>query len=143
MNALEYYKLIRTAVQLKNVKLISINCNNFEGGLKDKQLSLLLNRNVKVISDTQAIIQLHTKIHFEEDGPFSIEIIYQGETKLLDESINRDQFEEYNYNQVVPLLLPYARECVANVLARMNLPIYTIPTMDILESIKQNSLETE
>ncbi|ATH94561.1 protein-export chaperone SecB [Bacillus glycinifermentans] len=139
MSALDYYKFIRTSVQLSNVKLLSINCKNYDKGVKDEQLSLVLNRAVNVVSDTKALIQLHTKVHFEEGGPFSIEVVFQGETKLLDTNINKEDFERYNYDQVVPLLLPYARECVANLLARMNLPIYTIPTMDILESIKHNS----
>ncbi|MED1024619.1 protein-export chaperone SecB [Bacillus licheniformis] len=138
MENLEYYKLIKTTVQLREVKLNSINCSLLDENSKNRNLSLHLKRQVEIISDTEALIKLHANIHFKENAPFLIDVVYQGKTHLLDETVDRDTFEKYNHDSVVPLLLPYARECVSSLLAKMSFPIYTIPTMDILESIKQN-----
>lgn len=49
----------------------------------------------------------------------------------------------YMIDQVVPLLLPYVREIVSSTMARMNLPIFTIPTMDVLDSIEANLSKDE
>lgn len=140
---LEYYKFIRTSVQLENVRLISLNCSINEENPDNKNLTLDLGRAVKVVSDTEALLRLNTRVYFEGGGPFSIDVIYEGGASLTKDEIDRESFEKYSFDQVVPLLLPYARECVANVLARMGFPIYTIPTMDVLESMKQNSEAAE
>ncbi|MCM3352579.1 MULTISPECIES: protein-export chaperone SecB [Bacillus subtilis group] len=138
MKMLDYYRLIRNSVQLQDVKLKSVKCEILDENSKRRNLSLSIERDVKLLSDTKALILMNAKVHFKEEGPFFIEITYEGKTELLDESIDKEEFEEYNYHSVVPLLLPYARECVANLLSRMNFPIYTIPTVDVLETMKQN-----
>lgn len=143
METFEYYKLIKTAVQLREVRLDSINCSLLDASSKNRNLSLELNRHVEVISDREAHIKLHAKVHFKEDGPFLIDVVYLGKTELLDESIDKQGFEEYNLHSVVPLLLPYARECVSSLLSRMGFPVYTIPTMDILESLNENMEKSE
>ncbi|MGE9751344.1 protein-export chaperone SecB [Bacillus inaquosorum] len=143
METFEYYKLIKTAVQLREVKLDSINCTLLDASSKNRNLSLELNRHVEVISDREAHIKLHAKVHFKEEGPFSIDVVYFGKTELLDENLDKRYFEEYNLNSVVPLLLPYARECVSSLISRMGFPVYTIPTMDILESLNENMEKSE
>ncbi|MCY8103438.1 protein-export chaperone SecB [Bacillus velezensis] len=143
METLEYYNLIKNSMQLKKVYLKSLNCIN--NGLTDKnrayKIALTVNRKVETISRNLVEIQLATEVNFgEEDEAFSFEIVYQGVCELREEvEIDETEFEEFAYDQAVPLLLPYARECLSSTLARMNLPVYNIPTIDVLETLKQNT----
>ncbi|MGE6857469.1 protein-export chaperone SecB [Bacillus pumilus] len=138
MEMLDYYAIVRNSVQLLDVKMTSLKCEILDAESKKRDLALTVERNVKLLSDTSALISMNVKVHFKDSGPFFIELTYEGKTELSDESLDRDKFEEYNYHSVVPLLLPYARECVANLMSRMDFPIYTIPTIDVLETMKQN-----
>ncbi|UDB47310.1 protein-export chaperone SecB [Bacillus safensis] len=141
MEMLEYYKIVKNSVQLEEVKLKSVKCEILDDKSKNRDLSLSIKRGVNVVSDTKAEIFMKATISFKEEAPFFIEVLYQGETRRLDENISHEDFEEYTYNSVVPLLLPYAREYVADLLSRMDFPVYTIPTIDILQTLKENSKE--
>ncbi|ATX83771.1 hypothetical protein CU084_06575 [Bacillus velezensis] len=69
-------------------------------------------------------------------------MVYSAVCNLSDPS-KEDEFEKYTYDQVVPLLLPYVRECVASMLSRMGLPIFTIPTIDVLKTLEVNKSNEE
>jgi preprotein translocase subunit SecB len=133
----EYYKLIRNAIQLRDVSLIELSCIKNEETEDGKEFSINLNvsEKVTILNEQQVYIYLKIEVNFnEEDGPFSIIVVHRGLCHALEE-LSEDKFTEYATHQVVPLLLPYARECVANSLVRMGLPIYTIPTVDVLGSL--------
>lgn len=146
MDTTEYYKLIRNSVQLIDVKLVSMNCINRieklevdeedEDDVINHHVQLSFRRKVKVISENSAEIHLLSKIGVE-NGPFDFEIEYQG-LCVATVNLSSASFEQYAYNQVVPLLIPYVRECVASTMARMGLPVFTIPTIDVLDSIEEN-----
>jgi preprotein translocase subunit SecB len=135
---LEYYKLIRNNVQLRDVELLSLECHKNDG--EDKDIVLELSRAVNIIKSDEAEIQLQAKVRFVNEGPFEFDMVYKGVCFTLNE-LKEEDFKEYAYEQVVPLLLPYARECIASTMARMGLSIYTIPTMDILASLELNREE--
>ncbi|MHC8514499.1 protein-export chaperone SecB [Sporosarcina sp. ITBMC105] len=143
MGILEYYKTIKNSVQLFDAELIKLNCSKNESlGKKGHnegeklEVKITLNREVKLISDSEAYIYLHSEVGIT-DGPFNFEITYRG-LCLTREKIDESSFEEYAYNQVVPLLLPYVRECVSSTMARMGLPIFTLPTIDVLNTMEAN-----
>lgn len=139
----EYYKLIRNSVQLIDVNLVKMTCINNTRVYQDESeeekshhVHLAFKRSVTILSENTAEISLFSKIGVE-DGPFDFEIEYRG-ICITTIEIDKDSFEQYSYNQVVPLLIPYVRECVASTMAKMGLPIFTIPTMDVLDSIEEN-----
>jgi preprotein translocase subunit SecB len=136
---LDYYKLIRNNVQLTKVELISMECYKRDVKLEEKQITLKLQSGVNLLDSKKAEAILRTIVGWEEEeeGPFLFTIVYRGICESKGEA-EGEEFEEYVSHQVVSLLLPYARECVATTLARMNLPIYTIPTMDVLGSLHAN-----
>lgn len=135
---LNRYKLIRNNVELTNVELELIESR--KGKFKD-DLSLSIKRGVKLTSDDNAEIYLATSLEdgHEEDATF-INVVFKGICKSLGE-IKGEEFKKYTYEQIVPLLLPYAREIISNTMVRMKLPIFVIPTMDVLESIRENDIQ--
>jgi preprotein translocase subunit SecB len=144
MSIMEYYQLIRNEVKLIDVELVSLQCakNQNEQEENEDKILLKLHREVKLISEREAEIFLRAVVGFENDGPFLFDLRYKGLCISVGELQDED-FEKYAYEQVVPLLLPYARECVSSTMARMALPIYTIPTMDVLQTIEVNREEEE
>jgi preprotein translocase subunit SecB len=135
----EYYKLIRNSVQLFDAELVSMNCINRKDQNQDGEVNvpIVLQREVKIVEDDRAEIYLRAQVGSEE-APFYFDIVYKGVCVAFTD-LDKNQFEQYAYDQVVPLLLPYTRECVSSTMARMDLPIFTIPTMDILDSMEANS----
>ncbi|MED4705224.1 protein-export chaperone SecB [Bacillus velezensis] len=138
-----YYTLCANSVQLDEVKLEQMNCIN--RGLENRvenEVEISLQRRVELIDSSKAEIALRARVGFEEEGPFFFDIVYSGICNLSDPS-KEDEFEKYTYDQVVPLLLPYVRECVASMLSRMGLPIFTIPTIDVLKTLEVNKSNEE
>lgn len=130
----EYYKLIRYSVDLQDIRLKSLRCQRLDG--ENRNIVLKLQRNVEIV-DGRAKIDLSAIVTFEEEGPFYIETELEGLCVPTLE-ISEEELKEYAYEQVTPLLLPYVREIVTNALSRMDLPIYYIPTMDVLKSLEAN-----
>lgn len=145
-SSLEYYKFIANSVQFKKAELVSMNCekNDISEDSKGKELgvNLAFQRETRLIKDATVEVILHTYLSVPNDL-FKFEIIYKGICIKLDPKISETAFEQYAYDQVVPLLLPYVREIVSSTMARMNLPIFTIPTMDVLDSIEANLSKDE
>lgn len=130
----EYYELIRYSVDLQDIRLKSLQCQRLDG--ENRNIVLKLQRNVEVV-DGRAKIDLSAIVTFEEEGPFYIETELEG-LCVPTREISEEELKEYAYEQVTPLLLPYVREIVTNALSRMDLPIYYIPTMDVLKSLEAN-----
>lgn len=148
-DTIDYYKFIRYHIQLKEVRLISLQCKNFvTNDTEDlnKRVSVKMTREVNLVNERVAEILLHTKVGFKEEEntkiPFSIDVTYGGLCYIIPEAeLKTEDFEQYAYDQVVPLLLPYVRECVSNTLAKMQLPVFYLPTMDVIKSIESNTKE--
>lgn len=143
METLEYYKIIKNKVQFVHAELVSMNCVKNEvtpehEGEEEKsyEVKISMSREVGTVLENKADFFLHSKVGIPE-GPFDFEITYKGVCIATDE-LDKVSFEQYVYNQIVPLLLPYVRECVSSTMARMSLPIFTLPTMDILDSLEAN-----
>ncbi|HHB2053553.1 protein-export chaperone SecB [Bacillus paramycoides] len=143
METLDYYKIIRNSVQLLDVKLEHLECNNYGYKRGEKpEINLKIQRKTKIMNEKQVKISLQVVLDFEENAPFHFKVIYSGVCEAMKE-LEEEEFEQYAYEQVVPLLLPYVRECITNTLSRMKLPIFYLPTIDVLETIKVNSSHQE
>lgn len=141
METMEYYKLIRNQINLKKVQLVSVNCKSqdLEKDKVDLEIPIALKRNVQIETENMAVFTLKARIG-SENTPFFFEAEFKGVCVVADEKVDLDKqhFEQYTYDQIVPLLLPYVRECLASMLARMGLPIFTLPTIDVLETLEAN-----
>jgi len=137
----EYYRIIRNSTQIVEVELVELcGKKNRIGDLGDsREITLNISKEVGEIQGK--IINIYLKVNLT--GPnefFNIDLVYKGICLNVDNINDDETFKEYASNQIVPLLLPYARECISNTLARMQLPIFLIPTMDVLDSLEENKL---
>lgn len=141
MEILDYYKIIKTTIQLTEVELKKMYCENrgmFEGF--DTTVDIKLKRKVINVSKNDAKIELDAQVGSDKT-PFFFDIEYTGICESKNTEINKETLEKYAYDNIVPLLLPYVRECVSSTMARMQLPVFTIPTMDVLNSMEENIQE--
>ncbi len=135
---LEYYKVIRNSVQLVDVELVALECIKNEVTKQKVEVELKFSRAVTLRDSKNAEILLKTTVATKEEKPlFSFNLVYKG-ICISTSEISEQEFQNYLNDQVVPLLMPYARECVASTMARMKLTPYTIPTMDVLQSLIAN-----
>lgn len=141
-DALEYYKFIRNTVQFIDVELVESNCKRKYIELKEhNDIELNFTREVE-LEETGKLSQVYLTTHLK--GPeelFDIQVKFKGVCEKIDLSIENAEFAKYSHDQIVPLLLPYAREFISNTLVRMQLPIFLLPTMDILKSLEANDAE--
>ncbi|KGR80631.1 hypothetical protein CD30_19600 [Ureibacillus massiliensis 4400831 = CIP 108448 = CCUG 49529] len=136
---LEYYKLIRNSVQFIDVELLKLDCEKRTEELGDgRGVSLSLGRDVLNVKDNEAELILNVELIGPNDI-FKIDLTYKGLCRNMNSDISKAQFEQYAYDQIVPLLLPYARECISNTLMRMKLPIFLLPTIDVLDTLEVNA----
>lgn len=135
---LEEYKIARNSIQLIDVELMVLNCEkNISVDKEGKGLSLEIKREVGDIDNNKLDAFLHVDI-IGPDEIFKIHLILRGICNRGNREITDNQFKEYAHSQIVPLLLPYARECISNTLIRMKLPNFHLPTIDVLETLKAN-----
>lgn len=71
-----------------------------------------------------------------EEEVMEIVALYRGRFEANPDAM-ADDLEQWVDMQVAPLLLPYARVIVSDTSIRMGYPPITLPTMDVLESIKR------
>ena len=139
---LDHYKLIRNSVQIMDVELISLECSKSENISSDDDMNVNLDIQRKVGSLDKSNGEIYLKVQFEvmhdDEILISISLAYKGICVNTSETLGEEDFKIYLYDQVVPLLLPYARECIASVMTRMKLSPFYIPTMDVLISLKVN-----
>ncbi|MFC5529969.1 hypothetical protein [Cohnella yongneupensis] len=135
------YEIVRYSTQLIDVRLFSLSCAFKETQDESPPLSVNLSNHYEFSAVTENDIDIFLNVTL--DGPFSMNVIYQGMCRIQeDQEFDKEQFAESVQDLIVPFLLPYARECIANTLARMQLPIYTMPTIDILQTLLANHQES-
>jgi preprotein translocase subunit SecB len=133
-NSMQYeeYQIIRSKVQLKNAFLHELSVSRGEG--EDNRLHVKISHSQGNHNENKMDIYIKVEIKFIETGPFELTCIYKGLLQA-EESLDKNEFVKFAKEHTVPFLLPYARECVSSTLAQMQLPVYTLPTIDILNSM--------
>lgn len=135
---LEEYIIAKNSIQLIDVELMVLNSEkNIAVEKEGKGLSLEIKREVGAIDGNVLDAFLHVDI-VGPDDLFKIHLVLRGICNRFDLEITDNKFKEYAHSQIVPLLLPYARECISNTLNRMKLPIFYLPTIDVLDTLKVN-----
>lgn len=141
----KYYQLIRFNIQLEEVELMEMQCEKFEiSDISDEPVPMKLGIEVRSALQDEKTIEtfLRVTIDFEKNKPFFVRVIYKGvfsQNGALDEDNFRSQAED----QAVPLLLPYIREYVSDVISRMGYSPYYLPTIDVLKSLASNKQRTQ
>lgn len=138
---LDYYKLIRNSAQILDVELISLECSKSENiSSDDMKVNLDIQRKVGSVDKLNG--EIYLKVQFEvkneDEILISISLAYKGTCRNTSETLGEEDFKNYLYDQIVPLLLPYARECISSVMTKMKLSPFYIPTMDVLNSLRAN-----
>lgn len=133
----EEYKLVKYSVQLEDVELIELLCKKLNGNSNNLHLSV--KPITKLVSDNKVDIFLQVKISFKENdqGPFEIDMTYKGVCYSEGDYVGQ-KLENVAYDLTPSLLLPYARECVSSMMSKMNLPVFYLPTIDVLQTISEN-----
>lgn len=140
--AFSLYKLAKTNIQLENAVLESMQITN-ESNNKHTDLLNEVSFGIKTEFVNESEINGYLKVIVEskdeinDEVILTIEIVHKGNFKCKS-PVDQDQLEEWAEIQVVPQLLPYSRSLITNVTSLMDIPTISLPTMDILESIKMN-----
>ncbi len=131
------YKLVKYSVQLKEVELNELICKKLDGDSKNLHLSV--QPTTELLSDNLVNVYLKVRVGFRENdsGPFEIDLTYKGVCHSHGDYTGQ-QLENAAYDLAPALLLPYARECVSNLMSKMNLPVFYLPTIDVLQTISEN-----
>lgn len=130
------YKLIANTVQLTEVELESLECNRLPGN--GTKIILQIERKVDLIDSSTARIFLRSTVKFEANAPCFVAVVYKGICRSYGEIVD-EKLREFAFYQVVPLLLPYARECIATNMTKMGLSPFILPTMDVIKSLEVNA----
>lgn len=144
METNNYYQLIRNSVKLIHAELKSLKSIKRSEDFDDEDgVVIKLQRNVQLIDEDTAEIYLRAVVGFEEEGPFLFDVVYKGVCINVNTELSNNEFEKYAHDQIVPLLLSYVRECIASTMARMDLPVFLLPTIDVLGSMEKNKDRNE
>ncbi|MBR6012515.1 MAG: protein-export chaperone SecB [Selenomonadaceae bacterium] len=143
------YKLSRDSIQLVDVfvtqcaaeAVVDLDDPNFYDDVPVNDLRL--NHSYEWINDTVAKGYLVAKIDVlsstakQTIAQFSIKVV--GVFKITTgENVAKNEFVRRLELQIVPQLLPYVRSALTSLSALLTLPPVTLPTMDVLLSIKKN-----
>jgi len=117
---------------------MSIDCQRNDVKVQENMpLDMAIQGKTELIDSTKAVIYLKVTLGRKQDYPFYIDIVHKGLCYSNGE-VKDGELEKYANDQIIPLLLPYARESVSSIMTKMNLPVYTIPTIDVLGTLKVN-----
>lgn len=145
--AIENFVLSKTAVQMAEAVLEE---NAVEKFISFTQLDSLVNDlnfgyriEVAVGGEIYAYMKT-TIVSREKDGTMALKIsvTYRGKFIAVSEVDEKD-FEEFVEIQTIPQLLPYTRSFITSLTAYMGLEPIILPTMDIIQSLIDNSTDDE
>lgn len=138
------YSTSKTNIQMEKAELeeihTSVNYKLSEECITEVQFGT----RIDVLDEKETIGYLKTQVQVynrgESEPGIILDIIYKGTFKSY-ENLNKFQVESWVDVQLVPQLLPYTRVLISNVTSLMNITPVTLPTIDILETIKMNDQE--
>lgn len=147
---IEIEKLIKHPIQLINVEMIKCNINkNISEDISFNDINLKINLQASgEISErdsrtgyTFLEITIQTNSEEGKESPFYINIAYRGTCKIENKyDINDDNiYASYNKfleTQALKLLFPYIRTVVDELMIKMDLKPIKLPTIDVIQTIK-------
>lgn len=136
------YVVAKNSIQLVNVSLEQSQFNKV-GLITEKfQHNLSFGYQVKVENDkVYGFLKTNVEsINSNDEIALEIQTIHKGEFQFSTD-IKLELVEEFAHVQTVPQLISYARSHIQFVSSQMILEPIQLPTMDIIESLIQNSEE--
>lgn len=121
-------------VQLKNVDLLSVECNKYENyNAQNKEVNINVTIDATEIQDNMGTTIMEMKI--EGEG-FCFLIKQNGLFKFSLEK-KKSVLKQFLETQGVKLMWPYFREVIFDISGRMLEQPISIPTIDVLETIRK------
>lgn len=141
--AIEEFVLSKTAVQMVEATLEENSVEKLCSTDTAVELHNDLNFSYKVNDILENEIEAFMKttiIASKNDGMsvIKLEVTYRGKF-TTDSTIDDEDFRKFVEIQTVPQLLPYARTFISSLTAHMGIEPIVLPTMDIIQSLIENS----
>lgn len=143
----EKYNVVKMNVQLKEAFLEDVLIDK-RREVTDGNYTNEISFATKIEKVTENLTKGYLKTIVEvrnmesNENDIIIDVVYSGLFEA-NSAFNESEMplEEWVDYQVVPQLLPYSRAIITTMTAHMDIPPIKLPTMDILNSIKENQLE--
>lgn len=131
--------LVQHKYQLLNVVLEKLAIEKYVDEVPEAPVGLSFStesRGERITEDNLDVgySYLTVKLYFEEPNPklFELELILKGECLVINKEDNlSEKFDEFLNIYALPLLWPFAREIVWNMLVRMNFPPLLLPSINV------------
>lgn len=147
--AYKKYVISKTEIQLENATLEEIYTNKLKNDPEGTSHSVQLLFGTKTVVIDNVTVDGYLKVNVnlfaleenenekEVEPSLEITVIYKGRF-VAQPDTNHKEIEEWVDFQITPMLLPYIRTYVTHLTTQMTCGPVVIPTMDVLESLKQN-----
>ncbi len=136
------YKMAKMEIQLEEVYLEEVNIDR-KSDLESTEYinEIQFSKRIDPIDESSSKGYLKTDVLCRNSTTNNIDIeisvVYSGVFKAL-ASLDKSQLESFIDVQLVPQLLSYSRTLITNLTSQMDIPPIQLPTMDVLESLKEN-----
>lgn len=135
--------LVNHKIQLKSVHMIKVEAAyNHDVSLDEKRdkLTVEVANNGNVINKYQSEAILELKVFFEdvEPSPFNIHVVFRGLCET-EEDIPEHLLKKFAELQSIPLLWPYIRQALSDIMTKMSIDPILLPTMDVLQTFAKIS----
>lgn len=145
--AVEQYIFSKTNIQLVHASLEELTINRINPNLiTDLHNEISFGTKIKPLVGNEVEAYLIAVIDCKSswDGPTEIQmqIVYKGifQSKV---DVEQEEFRKWTEIQVTPQLVPYIRSLVSTLSIQMMIEPIMLPTMDIIQSIVENSNEVK
>jgi preprotein translocase subunit SecB len=141
MNHLEVFikDLVSHKIQLKTVQLVKLEViNNFNVSSKEttNKVDMVFSNGANEIDSNKTEATLGLKVFFKniDPPPFFINIVYSGICET-NENVSMADLKMFAELQSIPLLWPYIRQTLSDVMAKMSINPIILPTMDVVQTL--------
>lgn len=135
------YFISRDTVQMEKIFIIEMNVKKYEEHIysDENNVNISMKRTLKNIDEKkiEGILFANIKIEHNEICLIEFNIVYKG---LFVSAETLDDFHDRVDLQMVPQMWPYLRTSVTNLSIMFNMPPVILPTIDILNTLKNNNL---
>lgn len=142
VNWIDEYIISKTNVQLQEATLEELKINKISELNSHIINELSFGYRLEDRENNEIVAFLKTKIegkhHDTDETLLEIDCVYRGVFKTQS-VINDEEFKKFVEMQAVPQLVPYVRALLTSLSAQMGIIPIVLPTMDIIESLKENA----
>lgn len=139
MSDFEITKLVSHKIQLKEVylkKLDTIRNHSVSIHENKDKIKIEISNTAEILDDSMSEAILGLRVFFVDvdPQPFSINIVYGGLCGT-NESVSKEELKMFAELQSVPLLWPYIRQALSDIMSKMSITPILLPTMDVVKTL--------